>query len=47
MSKIIYMQGTIAYLNNKGQAISIEDKDVTWKDNYVVLTNRIVDTNGR
>lgn len=45
--KIIYMQHTVAYLNHKGQAISVSDKDVVWKDNYVVLTDRIVDTNER
>jgi hypothetical protein len=41
--KIIYMQHTIAYLNHKGIAISVEDKNVEWKDNYVVLTDRIVE----
>lgn len=37
--KIIYMEHTIALINFRGASISIEDKDVQWKEDYVVLTD--------
>lgn len=44
--KLIYMEETIALINSRGGSISVDGKDVQWKDTYVVLTDVIIKDNG-